>query len=132
LWSPGSAIIKEPSDTDLAPQEGQAIEARPTSPLPFVGITPCRIADTRGNGFTGAYGPPSLAAGVPRTFVLTGQCGIGGAAQAGSLNLTVTNTQAPGHIVIYPAGGAQPTVSTLNYVTGQTIANAAVVSLGAG
>src|SRR5450759_5215576 len=28
-----------------------------TNPLPFIAITPCRVADTRGNGFTGAYGP---------------------------------------------------------------------------
>jgi len=46
--------------------------------------------------------------------------------------VTVTNTQGPGFILIYPAGGSQPTVSTLNYVAGQTIANAAVVPLGAG
>ena len=48
------------------------------------------------------------------------------------MNVTVTNTQGPGFILIYPQGGAQPTVSTLNYVAGQTIANAAVVPLGAG
>ena len=32
------------------------------APVPFIPITPCRVADTRGNGFTGAYGPPALAA----------------------------------------------------------------------
>jgi hypothetical protein len=48
------------------------------------------------------------------------------------LNVTVTNTQGPGFILIYPAGGSQPTVSTLNYVTGQTVANAAIVPLGTG
>jgi hypothetical protein len=107
-----------------------ATEAVPTPPLPFTGINPCRIADTRGNGFTGAYGPPALAGGAPRNFTLTGQCGISGAAQAVSLNITVTNTQGPGFILIYPQGGAQPGVSTLNYVAGQTLANAAVVPLG--
>ena len=44
--------------------------------------------------------------------------------------MTVTNTQGPGFILIYPQGSAQPTVSTLNYVAGQTVANAAVVPLG--
>ncbi len=24
----------------------------------FVGLPPCRLVDTRGNGFTGAFGPP--------------------------------------------------------------------------
>ena len=33
----------------------------PTPPIAFVAITPCRLADTRGNGFSGAFGPPSMA-----------------------------------------------------------------------
>jgi hypothetical protein len=46
-----------------------------TSPSPFIGVTPCRVADTRGNGFTGAYGPPSIGANTTRSFTITGQCG---------------------------------------------------------
>jgi hypothetical protein len=46
------------------------------------------------------------------------------------LNITVTNTAGPGFISIYPQGSSQPNVSTLNYVAGQTIANAAVAPLG--
>jgi hypothetical protein len=106
-----------------------------TSPLPFIGLTPCRIADTRTTtmpNFPAGYGPPALAGGAPRNFTLTGQCGIPSSAAAVSLNVTVTNTQGPGFILIYPQGGAQPSVSTLNYVAGQTIANAAVVPLGTG
>jgi len=129
LWSPAAKVVAK---GDLAPLEAEAVEAVPTPPLHFVGITPCRLVDTRGNGFTGQYGPPSLPQGAPRNFVLAGQCGISGAAQAVSLNVTVTNTQGPGFILIYPQGSAQPTVSTLNYVAGQTVANAAVVPLGAG
>jgi len=131
-WNPPARFQKpEKGNSDNAPIGVESIEAVPTPPLPFTGINPCRIVDTRGNGFTGTYGPPALVAGVPRSFTLTGQCGISGAAQAVSLNVTVTNTQGPGHIVIYPEGGVQPTVSTLNYVAGQTVANAAVVPLGA-
>jgi hypothetical protein len=128
-WSPVIGQIEKPESGEVGPA---SVDAVPTPPLPFVGLTPCRLVDTRGNGFAGAYGPPALTAGVPRSFVLTGRCGISAAAQAVSLNVTVTNTQGPGHIVIYPTGGAQPTVSTLNYVAGQTIANAAVVPLGTG
>jgi hypothetical protein len=101
-----------------------------TSPLPFIGLAPCRIVDTR--NAPGPYGAPALAAGVPRNFTLTGQCSIPTEAFVASLNVTVTNTAGPGFILIYPAGGSQPTVSTLNYIAGQTIANAAVVPLGAG
>lgn len=102
----------------------------PPSFLPFFPATPCRVADTRGNGFSGAYGPPSLSAGAPRDFVLNGQCGIPSAADAVSVNVTVTNAQGPGFILIYPSGSPQPTVSTLNYLAGQTVANAAIVRLG--
>ena len=105
--------------------------AVPTNTLEFVGITPCRVLDTRGNGFTGAYGPPLLSAGVPRNFKLAGQCGIPVDAEAVSVNLGVTLTQGAGFILVYPTGGAQPVVSSLNYErSGQTIANAAVIPLG--
>jgi sulfatase-modifying factor enzyme 1 len=98
----------------------------------FVGVTPCRAVDTRGNGFAGPFGPPSLAAGVPRDFPLAGQCAVPAGAQAVSLNVTATNTQGPGFFLLAPAGGAPPLVSTLNYVGGETVANAALVPLGAG
>jgi len=133
FWLPQKVdLTKSSPDVGTRGLEPQAVEGVPTPALAFTGIAPCRIVDTRGGSFTGAYGPPSLIPGAPRNFTLTGQCGISGAAQAVSLNVTVTNAQGPGHIVIYPQGGAQPTVSTLNYVAGQTIANAAVVPLGAG
>ena len=127
-WAP--AEWSPPAKAVLGVEVLGGVQTLVTSPMPFVGIDPCRIVDTRGNGFTGAYGPPALSPGVPRSFVLVGQCGIRGSAEAVSLNVTVTNTQGPGHIVIYPQGGAQPTVSTLNYVAGQTVANAAIVPLG--
>jgi hypothetical protein len=101
-----------------------------TSPGTFVGVTPCRIVDTRGPA--GPFGAPSLAQGSPRNFALTsGPCtGIAVGVASYSLNITVTNTLGPGFILIYPQGGAQPLVSTLNYVAGQTIANAAIVPAG--
>jgi hypothetical protein len=52
--------------------------------------------------------------------------------RAYSLNITVTNTLGPGFISLYPTGGSAPLVSTLNYVAGQTIANAAIVPAGTG
>src|SRR6266581_5012326 len=67
---------------------GLATMGEVTNPLPFIGVEPCRIVDTRGNGFAGPYGPPSLTGGAPRNFTLTGQCGIAGTAQAVSLNVT--------------------------------------------
>jgi hypothetical protein len=97
----------------------------------FNPITPCRVADTRGNGFTGAYGPPFMPGSSSRNFVITGQCGIPAAATAVSFNFTVTDTAGPGFLLAYPQGGSAPTVSTLNYLANQIIANAAVVPLSA-
>ncbi|HMF08606.1 MAG TPA: hypothetical protein VKJ00_05680, partial [Thermoanaerobaculia bacterium] len=103
-----------------------------TSPTPFIGVSPCRIVDTRGP--TGTFGAPSLSPGSPRSFPLpSGPCaGIPAGVAAYSLNVTATNTLGPGFFKIFPQGGASPTVSTLNYVAGQTIANAAVVPAGTG
>ncbi len=101
-----------------------------TSPMPFIGITPCRIADTRDGSRPPGYGPPALTAGVPRNFTLAGQCGIPSGAQAVSLNVTVVSPQGVGYVLLYPQGGSQPGVSTINYGQGQTVANAAFVPLG--
>ncbi len=104
-----------------------------TNPLPFQAVTPCRVADTRGNGFTGQYGPPSLAANATRSFTITGVCGIPASAAAVSFNFAALNVGGAGDLRVFPAGGSVPLVSTLNY-NGNTpnIANAAVVPLGTG
>ncbi len=104
-----------------------------TAPLPFVGITPCRVADTRGNGFTGQYGPPSLVANANRNFTIAGQCGIPSGASAVSFNFAALNVGGGGDLRVFPAGGSTPLVSTLNYnASTPNIANAAVVPLGTG
>jgi hypothetical protein len=69
---------------------------------------------------------------APRNFPIAGQCAVPSNAQAVSFNFTVTNTLGPGFLLVYPQDGAQPNVSTLNYVAGQTVANAAIVALGSG
>src|SRR5262245_28228873 len=95
-----------------------AASAIPTGPLQFVGITPCRLPDTRGSGFSGPWGPPLLSSGVPRNFPIAGQCGIPATAQAVSANLGVTLTEGAGFLLIHPQGGAMPLVSSINYERG--------------
>ena len=107
-------------------------------PLPFIAVTPCRIADTRGNGFTGQAGAPSLTTASTRDFQIGGtvpgvpsQCGIPSTAAAVSFNFAVTNITANGNLVVYPTGAAQPVVSSLNYQTGfNALSNAATIPLG--
>jgi hypothetical protein len=108
------------------------------NPSPLIPINPCRLADTRGFGFSGQAGPPHLTGGVARNFQIGGtvtgvpaQCGIPSDAIAVSFNFAVTNIVANGNLVVYPQGGAVPTVSSLNYQTGfAALSNAAVIPLG--
>jgi hypothetical protein len=102
----------------------------------FVAVDPCRLVDTRQAGFPAGYGPPALSGGVPRNFDLDSdpQCpGIPAGVAAYSLNFTVTNVQGPGFLKVFPQGGSIPLdISTLNYIPGQNIANAAIVPAGTG
>ena len=120
---------------DPVPQDPVAdvLAAVPTPPIAFVGIVPCRLADTRvGSGFAGLFGPPALVALTPRVFPVAGHCGIPVTAQAVSANMAVTNTTGQGFLSVWPEGAAQPVplVASMNYSPGQTIANAVLAPLG--
>lgn len=97
--------------------------------LAFFPMTPCRLVDTRGPA--GSLGGPSLAGDTARTFpILSSSCGVPGTAQAYSLNYTSVPSGKLGFLTTWPAGQAQPLVSTLNAPTGAITANAAIVPAG--
>ncbi|HLJ49251.1 MAG TPA: hypothetical protein VKU01_24730 [Bryobacteraceae bacterium] len=132
--SNGAVTVMASNSTDFiidvngyfAPRGGQ-------DALHFYTLTPCRVADTRASqGFTGAFGPPSLAASTGRDFpVLSSDCGVPSTAKAYSLNMTAV-TQGPlSYLSTWPAGQPYPNVSTLNSPKGTTLANAAIVPAGA-
>jgi hypothetical protein len=102
-----------------------------TGPAPFVAVTPCRVVDTRGP--VGPYGGPALAANVTRAFnIEIGPCtGLPPAPSAYSLNFGGILPPADGFLTAWPAGTAQPTVSQLNLIGGEVVANAAIVPAGA-
>jgi len=103
--------------------------ALPSAALPFVAIAPCRVVDTRGGApFAGG----AYAAAESRDYQFSAAAspcnGIPASAAAFSLNFTVTQTAGPGFLAVFPRGPRPvPLVSTINYASGQTIANAAVV-----
>jgi len=76
FWSPPAGTVpaegNEVGGVRTLSLSPEAVTAVPTPPLRFIGITPCRIADTREASFPPGYGPPPLAAGAPRNFTLTG------------------------------------------------------------
>jgi hypothetical protein len=102
-------------------------------PLPFIPLSPCRLADIRvGSGFPAGYGPPAIVSGGVRNFTITGVCGIPAGASAVSFNFAVWAPTTRGDLRVYPAGVVPvPVVSTLNWEAGiLALANAAVVPLG--
>jgi Chaperone of endosialidase len=103
------------------------------TPLVFVAMTPCRVADTRASqGFSAPFGAPSLAAGVGRTFPLQSSvtCSIPAAAQAYSLNITVVPSSATGFLTAFPTGQSLPLAATLVWAQGSVTSNAAIVPGG--
>jgi hypothetical protein len=98
----------------------------------FIAVTPCRLVDTRGVSFPAATHPPMLVAGISQNWTVEGYCGIPTGASSVSANFTAVNTLGSGFLKVYPQGGTAPTVSTLNYLAGQVVANAAIVPLGSG
>ncbi len=106
---------------------GQAI-GRIYDPGNYFALAPCRVLDTRNP--SGPYGGPALVAGQSRTFALAGQCGIPASALAVSVNVTATQSTTAGNLGLYPAGTPVPSVSSVNYSTGQTRANNVVIGLG--
>jgi hypothetical protein len=138
ILSPGSQTLSvtfTPNDTTDYTTATQTVpltvnpSTTASSALQFIPVTPCRIADTR--NATGAFGGPEPAAGSTRTFnIPQSACGIPATAVAYSLNVTVVPVQSLGYLTIWPAGQAQPTVSTLNSLDGRVKANAAITPAG--
>jgi hypothetical protein len=88
-------------------------------------MAPTRILDTR-NG-TGATQQPLRAAQTITLSVTDPRAG----ASAAVLNLTATNPTAASYLTVWPHGSPMPTVSNLNFVAGQTVANRVQVPVDA-
>jgi len=98
----------------------------------FHPVAPSRILDSRtvNGGWSG-----KLAAGTSRTLQVTGLAGgssVPAAASAVVLNVTATGASAGSFVSVWPAGTAQPNVSSLNFGAGETIPNLVTVKIGAG
>ena len=101
------------------------------TPLPV----PTRICDTRPGNPSGLSGlaaqcnNKTLADGESLTVAMPSS--VPSNAGAVVVNLTVTDPTTAGYLTLYPAGASSPpTVSNLNFNSGQTVANLATVGLG--
>jgi trypsin/pre-peptidase len=95
----------------------------------FYTVPPCRLVDTRNPD--GPLGGPVLAPNSVRNFLLTGVCGVPSDAKALSVNVSVTQPTAPGFLRLYPGDFPAPLSSAINFSTGQTRSNNALVALPA-
>lgn len=91
-------------------------------------VVPARILDTRTT--TGGHHAP-LTPSDPVKLKVTGVGGVPADATAVEVNLTVASGTANSLVTAYPDGTTQPKVSNLNFSSGQAIANAAIVPIGA-
>jgi uncharacterized repeat protein (TIGR01451 family) len=144
LFYPGRATLStsglaKGSHSITAAYSGDTLSMPSTSPIlvqivgtgmGFYTLAPCRLVDTR--GAPGPLAGPALSAGSERSFTLTGHCGLPPSARALSVNVTVTAPGAAGDFRLFAAGTPLPVASTINYRSGQTRANNAVVALGSG
>jgi hypothetical protein len=92
--------------------------------------TPCRILDTRDP--SGPSGGPPLSPGVPRTFPVTGLCGVPSTAKSVAIMIAVVSPGDGGDIRLYPAGNPAPLTSAINFRAGAIRANNGVIPLGTG
>ncbi len=114
------------SDFDVIQLGWKPTPATSAGPLDYYTITPCRLLDTR-NAY-GPYGGPAVLPGQ-RILKATGQCGIPTTAKALAVNITVVDPTAAGNLRFFP-GNADPVApSALNFQTGLTRANNAMVLL---
>jgi YVTN family beta-propeller protein len=102
-----------------------ALQGTDSGAARYVAVAPTRLLDTRG-----ANAPAD--ASTTRVAV-AGQAGVPADATAVALNVTATETTAPGFVTVWPAGLPRPEASNLNVENaGQTIPNLVIVPLGEG
>jgi hypothetical protein len=97
----------------------------------FVPVTPTRAFDTRtGTAVAGPKG--AVPAGGSVSATITGIGGIPAGASGVAVNVTATQVAGAGFGTAWPSGTDRPDASTLNVVSDDTRANAALLPLGAG
>ena len=101
----------------------------------YAPVTPARLLDTRVGGTTidaqQAGGGP-VASGTVRGLPVLGRGGVPATGvEAVAVNITVTGTAGGGFLSVWPGSTSQPNASTLNYDSGDTLANFTIIKVGA-
>jgi subtilase family serine protease len=95
----------------------------------YTPVSPVRVVDTRPGRTIGSVTGP-VAALSTTALQIAGQQGLPSTGiTAVVANVTVTAPAKAGNIVVYPAGGTQPTASNVNFAANETIPNLVIVPL---
>jgi hypothetical protein len=130
-WQP-SASVEEHVVVPAASATGLPANA---NPLVFVAMQPCRVVDTRtgSQGFSGAFGPPSLSGGVSRTIPILSSttCTIPALAQAYSFEITVVPPGPLGYVTAFPTGVSSPVAAiAVESPQGYLVSNTGIIPGG--
>ena len=97
----------------------------------FTPIPPQRVLDTRPDTNVGAL-PEKIGTQQSISVQVAGVNGIPADATAVVVNITALRGTSVTFLTVYPTGGSTPPVSNLNPQAGETLANLAIVKVGAG
>lgn len=115
--SGGDIEVYVSNDSDVVIDINGYFASPATGGLSLHATAPCRVLDTRPNGFSGTI----------RVNVDGSLCGLPTGAQAFVVNATVVPKGSLGYLTLWPDGGAKPLVSTLNASDGAITSNMAIV-----
>jgi hypothetical protein len=111
-------------DTPVTPEAAAFVELS----------SPARLLDTRPGAptFDNEFAGQGIrTAGSILELQVAGRAGVASDAASVAVNVTATGSTGPGYVTAWPCGQTQPGTSTLNLAADITVANAAIVQLGA-
>ncbi len=93
----------------------------------LVAVTPTRLLDTRiGQGARQGV----VSGGTEIDLAVAGAGGVAANASAVILNVTATDTASDTYVTVYPDGVGRPNASSLNVMSGDTVANLVIAKVG--
>ncbi len=101
--------------------------------IAFSSVGPFRLADTRANVTTATTEGKTaglMAADSSLAVRVAGRAGLPNDPTTMVLNVAVVDPISSGYATVWPCGQTRPNASTLNFVSGQTIANMVITAAG--